>query len=124
MKTDEKEITAEETPQPVEQPAAATEEETAGQSAAETGQPEPQPSEAAAEEAQPLTRGEVEAMIEARLAEAEERGYLRGRNEAIDQWMQQPALYDNPLRQPQPQRQTSESLADGFLSAIRPSIWD
>lgn len=61
--------------------------------------------------------------IEALLAEAEQRGYLRGRNEAIEASMRTPALLENSrltraraLEEPDP--------ASLFLSRIRPGVWD
>ncbi len=61
--------------------------------------------------------------IEALLAEAEQRGYLRGRNEAIEASMHTPALLENSrltraraLEVPDP--------ASLFLSRIRPGVWD
>ena len=104
------------------------------------------PEETGAEEIQPETTPEPEATeeapapaeapeshesketpeapdIEALLAEAEQRGYLRGRNEAIEASMHTPALLENSrltraraLEDPDP--------ASLFLSRIRPGVWD
>lgn len=74
--------------------------------------PEPTPAEA----------NELSAEVQALIAEAEQRGYLRGRNDAAQQWLNS-NLYDNPLRQPAPQ-EAADPLADAFLSAIPPGVWD
>ena len=61
--------------------------------------------------------------IDRLIAEAERRGYLRGRNEAIEESMTTPALWENTrltaaraLEQPDP--------ASLFLSRVRPDVWD
>lgn len=61
--------------------------------------------------------------LEAALAEAEQRGYLRGRNERIEELMQRPGIME---------RDTTQVIneADGngaepaFLSRLNVSIWD
>lgn len=57
------------------------------------------------------------------IAEAEQRGYLRGRNEAISEAMTTRPLWENSrltearaLEQPDP--------ASLFLSRLRPDVWD
>ncbi len=50
---------------------------------------------------------------EAEIAAADQRGYLRGRNETIEIKTAEPALYQQP-------RPVSPSL----LGRIRPSVWD
>ena len=57
------------------------------------------------------------------VAEAEQRGYLRGRNEAISEAMTSRPLWENSrltearaLEQPDP--------ASLFLSRLRPDVWD
>lgn len=57
--------------------------------------------------------------IEALISQARHEGYIRGRNEQIAASMNAPALFENPSPQP-----SGTSLADGFLSAVRPSVWD
>lgn len=62
------------------------------------------------------------------VAEAEQRGYLRGRNESISQSMRRNGIWEQPHHSedtPQP----APSSADGdddlvLLRRIRPSIWD
>lgn len=50
--------------------------------------------------------------IEALVAEAERRGYLRGRNERIEELMAEPGVWEQPESQPE------------ILSRPRHSIWD
>lgn len=80
----------------------------------ETQPPSPEPPQGTT-----LTPEDIETLV----SRAEQRGYLRGRNEAIAIEMQRPALledtavtrqsaHEDPLRQPM------------ILSSIRPSIWD
>lgn len=53
------------------------------------------------------------------IAEAEQRGYLRGRNEQIEATvMKQPDATCNP------QRDSADDCYPGFLSHIRPDFWD
>lgn len=96
--------------------------ESSDESKSETEQPEtPQPEEAeteAAPEEAPAapTPEEIEQMV----AEAEQRGYLRGRNEQIEQLMEAPTGYE------------TETLGEGahlkgepmILGNLKPSIWD
>lgn len=83
----------------------------------ETPQPEEAETEAAPEEAPAApTPEEIEQMV----AEAEQRGYLRGRNEQIEQLMEAPTGYE------------PETLGEGghlkgepmILGNLKPSIWD
>ena len=60
--------------------------------------------------------------FEAAIAEAEQRGYLRGRNERIEELMQRPGIMERPGT-------TEINRADtkgeqGFLSHLKVSIWD
>lgn len=60
--------------------------------------------------------------------EAEERGYLRGRNEIIEQMMQEPPLFSNPVRRginsrPRSTHEETDASKE-FLSNIRPQVWD
>lgn len=62
------------------------------------------------------------ANIEAAVAEAEQRGYLRGRNERIEQLMQRPAMMERPdTTELHPASTRSDQ---GFLSKLKVSIWD
>ena len=104
------------------------------------------PEETGAEEIQPETTPEPEATeeapapaeapeshesketpeapdIEALLAEAEQRGYLRGRNEAIEASMHTPALLETS-RLPRARALEAPDPASLFLSRIRPGVWD
>ena len=83
----------------------------------ETTRTEEAETEAAPEEAPAVpTPEEIEQMI----AEAEQRGYLRGRNEQIEQLMEAPTGYE------------TETLGEGghlqgepmILGNLKPSIWD
>ena len=66
--------------------------------------------------------------ISAMIAEAEERGYLRGRNEVMEQMMQQPPLFSNQARINLQQERTTPYDEDDpvrdFLAHIRPQVWD
>lgn len=58
--------------------------------------------------------------IDSLLAEAEQRGYLKGRNERIEQLMKEPTMYQQLApAAPQPPKPS-----ETFLSNLRPSIWD
>lgn len=60
--------------------------------------------------------------IETVIAEAEQRGYLRGRNERIEELMQRPGILERPGNG---ELHTAEAKADnGFLSHLKISIWD
>lgn len=59
---------------------------------------------------------EVRRLIE----EAEQRGYIRGRNEQIEQVVMQP-LDDDPTLPP---AYSDSDSCPSFLANIRPSIWD
>lgn len=57
--------------------------------------------------------------MEQLIAEAEQRGYLRGRNEAVAIEMQRPAQWENETKLPA--MSDSESL---ILNNMRRSVWD
>ena len=96
--------------------------ESSDESKSETEQPETPQAEEAETEAAPEeapaapTPEEIEQMV----AEAEQRGYLRGRNEQIEQLMEAPTGYE------------TEALGEGgplqgepmILGNLKPSIWD
>ena len=67
----------------------------------------------------------TEADIEARIAEAETRGYLRGRNESIAELMREPAVFERQhapgTTPPQENREDSQPM---ILNNPRVSIWD
>lgn len=83
----------------------------------ETSRTEEAETEAAPEEAPAVPTPEE---IEQMMAEAEQRGYLRGRNEQIEQLMEAPTGYE------------TETLGEGghlqgepmILGNLKPSIWD
>lgn len=54
------------------------------------------------------------------LAEAEQRGYLRGLNEAAEARMKEPSMYEQPVPK-QPAR--APESADGIFTSRRRSIW-
>ena len=56
--------------------------------------------------------------IEKLIAEAEQRGYLRGRNEAAQNFISQPALFEEVRAESQPVQLSP------LLSSRRVSIWD
>lgn len=61
------------------------------------------------------------------LAEAEQRGYLRGRNERAEAMINRPLLFENPRRTepaPDADRPSAEGLTEGFLTGLRPGVWD
>lgn len=91
-------------------------------SAAETPTETPAPAEAPSPE--PVARIDIDALV----AEAEERGYRRGLNEAIERQMNSPALFDDLARRrnarQQPPAAAPDTLASGFLTGIRPGVWD
>ncbi len=68
--------------------------------------------------------------IEARIAEAENRGYMRGRNERIAELMRQPALFErqtSPSARDAPGGIAADSQGDSLpmiLNNPRVSIWD
>lgn len=82
---------------------------------AELSTPEPLPEPQAAQPAP--DESEIAAMI----AEAEERGYLRGRNEAIENALSGPGLWQLATDEGEP----VDSLPEvPILQALRPSVWD
>lgn len=81
----------------------------------------PAPAEAPESQESPETPEATD--IEALLAEAEQRGYLRGRNEAIEASMHTPALLENS-RLTRARALEAPDPASLFLSRIRPGVWD
>lgn len=83
----------------------------------ETSQPEEAETEAAPEEAPAApTPEEIEQMV----AEAEQRGYLRGRNEQIEQLMEAPTGYETETLGESGHLQGEPMI----LGSLKPSIWD
>lgn len=58
---------------------------------------------------------------EAELAQAEQKGYLRGRNSRITELSARPGIFENATVDTIEQRLASDS---SFLAHRRPSIWD
>lgn len=56
------------------------------------------------------------------VAEAEERGYLRGRNEKIAMEMRSPSLWET-MREPE-HKSDREKPQPLILNHLRPSVWD
>lgn len=96
--------------------------ECSDESKSETEKPETSRTEEAETEAAPeeAPAGPTPEEIEQMMAEAEQRGYLRGRNEQIEQLMEAPTGYE------------TETLGEGghlqgepmILGNLKPSIWD
>lgn len=57
--------------------------------------------------------------VDAMLNEAEQRGYLRGRNEAIEAHMQQPSVWETPGS-----ATIDNDSHHQILAHMRPSVWD
>lgn len=90
----------------------------AEEAAAET--PESIPAEETAPETAGETVPEAPTVDEKALAEAEQRGYLRGRNERIEELMRAPA----PLSRRQAPTAAAADSEPMILSTPRVSIWD
>lgn len=96
--------------------------ECSDESKSETEKPETSRTEEAETEAAPeeAPAGPTTEEIEQMMAEAEQRGYLRGRNEQIEQLMEAPTGYE------------TETPGEGghlqgepmILGNLKPSIWD
>lgn len=82
---------------------------------------ENQPEEKGKDEASSMSREEIATLI----AEAEQRGYLRGRNEAVSLAMNETPMWSMAGSDSGGKRQPSSSESDtAFLRHIRPSVWD
>lgn len=64
-----------------------------------------------------LSAEEIAAMV----AEAEQRGYLRGCNERIDTLMERPAMWQQPAQAAAPADDDTEIM---ILNHLRRSVWD
>lgn len=76
-------------------------------------------SENAETPAETVTKEEANRMV----VEAEARGYLRGKNENAAMSLHTPRLWENPCRTAMEQ-ECEPDPANGFLSKIRPGVWD
>lgn len=70
------------------------------------------------------SQGDAAADIGRLLEEAERRGYLRGLNEQAERAMNTPALWENPRRTEQQQPHAEPDPDFGFLTHLRPGVWD
>lgn len=62
---------------------------------------------------------------EKEIAEAEQRGYLRGRNEAVEYSLKAPGLYGNLSGKPADDLPVDQpDTSSAFLTHLRPSVWD
>ena len=99
---------------PAEEPSKATDESTGTKEQDETLTTEP--TETTTEEPEPiLTHEEMKRLVN----EAEERGYLRGRNEAVDVLMERPD--HEAARMPEIQDEEDPVM---ILRQMRRSVWD
>lgn len=71
----------------------------------------------------PQPSGPTPEEISQMVADAEQRGYLRARNEMAESFMSRPALFENPLRR-HDTPETARSLAENFLSELPRGVWD
>lgn len=58
------------------------------------------------------------------VSEAEQRGYLRGRNEAVSLAMAGPAMWEEPRGESKSTEDEGSDSDSLFLRHIRPSVWD
>lgn len=88
---------------------------------------EPEQSSEAQDRSGEAEEGAVSAEEVARLvAEAEQRGYLRGLNENAREMMRRPALLENPRVRtaPEKDRDTCQTFASRFLTRLPRGVWD
>lgn len=83
-------------------------------------QPAPQPADTQPETAGQPSPSPTPDELAAMLAEAEQRGYLRGRNEQITLAMKAPALWQEPDNA----AGQHDEFQPAILANLRPSIWD
>ncbi len=101
----------------------------ATQQQAESGDTAETPADCAPTEQTAPTDNDDSERIAKLVAEAEQRGYMRGLNERLTEQMNRPGLYEDLARRaagpsgnnPAP---TDDPLTSGFLSAVRASVWD
>lgn len=114
---------------PVDEPAVGTTPHTES-GATDTGEPEQAAHPAPTETAVPADAPEPEATqeeitdIETRLAEAEQRGYLRGRNERIEALMKEPGIFERQSPAGTPAPDLNPDSSPMILNNPRISIWD
>lgn len=92
-----------------------------------THEQEPEQSSEAEDRSGEEDEGAVSAEEVARLvAEAEQRGYLRGLNENAREMMGRPALLENPRVRtaPDKDRDACQTFASRFLTRLSRGVWD
>lgn len=92
-----------------------------------THEQEPEQSSEAQDRRGEAEEGAVPAEEVARLvAEAEQRGYLRGLNENAREMMGRPALLENPRVRttPEKEREACQTFASRFLTRLPRGVWD
>ena len=85
--------------------------------------PEPVPETTAEQKHElPLTAAEVDRLI----SQAEQRGWLRARNELAAELMDRPSLLENPCLSPATsgQRNRNDTFAERFLNQLSRDVWD
>lgn len=92
-------------------------------SPAKTESREPAAAVSEATDTQEQPQGVPQAEVNRLVAEAEARGYLRGRNESAAESLDTPRLWENP-RRTEMERECASGLADEFLARLRPGVWD
>ena len=60
---------------------------------------------------------------EAELARAEQKGYTRGRNEAIEAELKRPGVYETASREADDAAAGIYAEEEKFLNYLRPSVW-
>ena len=108
---------------PAESPAPEAEAPEGGQEPEGSGPGAPQDSDEPEAEARKEAPASLPADWEAQLAEAEQRGYMRGRNESIERLMKAPAMYEraDPAHSGEGDGACG---ADQFLARRKVSIWN
>lgn len=79
--------------------------------------------ELTADAAEEVAAHDVAADVERLVAEAEQRGYLRGRNEAAAESMNRTALLEN-VRLTEARALEAPDPTSLFLTRLRPDVWD
>ncbi|MDE6438577.1 MAG: hypothetical protein K2L62_02865 [Muribaculaceae bacterium] len=107
----------------VEAPAPEAEAPEGGQEAEEPELAGPQDGDEPEAEARDEAPAALPADWEAQLAEAEQRGYMRGRNESIERLMKAPAMYERADPAHSGEGDGAHG-ADQFLARRKVSIWN
>lgn len=83
-----------------------------------------QADESAADHQEQLPKVYDEESVRALVAEADQRGYLRGRNEKIEMELSRRGLFEQPDGRDATVRPSDPRNPCDMLSYIRPSVWD